>query len=255
MARVGGTEIHEADVRRAMVRDPGASAARFQDPRARRELIDGLVRFELLAQAADRAGLTKDPDAIHALQQIAVTKLVNRELGAAASADAITRADLERAYAALQATEFTRPESVHVRHVRVADEVAGAQVAAAARAMAPADDAGFARLARERSLDPLTRNIGGDLGFIDANARLPRALVEASLKLRAPGDVGGPVKTDEGYEIVRLVERRAAAVSPLAAVEEQLRQRLARERRAKALEELMARLRAATHVEIVDAPK
>lgn len=85
VARVGDVELHEEDVQRAMARDPGASAARFATPGARRELVDGLVRFELLAQAAEKAGLTKDPDAIHAMRQIAVTKYVNRELGAAAT--------------------------------------------------------------------------------------------------------------------------------------------------------------------------
>jgi hypothetical protein len=85
VARVGDVELHEDDVQRAMARDPGASPARFATPAARRELVEGLVRFELLAQAAAKAGLTKDPDAIHAMQQIAVTKYVNRELGTAAT--------------------------------------------------------------------------------------------------------------------------------------------------------------------------
>jgi hypothetical protein len=90
VARVGAVELREEDVQRAMARAPGASRERFETPAARRELIDGLVRFELLTQAADKAGLTKDPDAIHALQQIAVTKLVNQTLGAVASPESIT---------------------------------------------------------------------------------------------------------------------------------------------------------------------
>jgi hypothetical protein len=49
-----------------MARDPGAAPQRFQSAAARSELIDGMVRFELLAQAAERAGLMQNPDAIHA---------------------------------------------------------------------------------------------------------------------------------------------------------------------------------------------
>jgi peptidyl-prolyl cis-trans isomerase C len=250
VARVGKVELHEDDLQRAMARDPGASPERFNNPAARRELIDGLIRFELLAQAADRAGLTKDPDAMHALQQIAVTKLVNQTLGATAAPEAITKADIEREYAARQASEFTLPGAAQVRHIRVSDRKLAERLAAQARALAPSDDRGFANLASSHSEDATTRTTGGDLGFIDKTSRLPPAVVEAALSLKTPGDVAGPLNTDAGFEILRLVSLRAAAVSPLSSVEEPIRQRLIRERRAKALDELIARLRKETPVEI-----
>jgi peptidyl-prolyl cis-trans isomerase C len=251
VARIGQVELRDDDVQRAIARDPGASAERFQSPAARRELIDGLVRFELLAQAADRAGLTKDPDAVHALRQIAVTKLVNKTLGAVAAPDTITKADIEREYAARQASEFTLPPAAQVRHIRVADAKLAAQLAAQAKALAPADDRGFANLAASHSEDLATRTTGGDLGFIDKSSQLSPALVEAALGLKTPGVVVGPIATDAGYEILRLVTLRAAAVSPLSSVEEPLRQRIYRDRRAKALDEFIARLQKETPVEIV----
>jgi len=252
VARVGRVELREDDVRRAMARDPGVSPARFQAPSARRELIDGLVRFELLAQAAERAGFTKDPDAIHAMQQIAVTKLVNDALGAAGNPESITVADVEREYEARRDTEFTLPPAAQVRHIRIANATTAANVAAQARALAPADDAGFATLATRTSEDLATSNSGGALGFVDTNSRLPRAVIDAALALKTPGEVTGPVHTESGYEILRLVSRRAPVVSPLGSVEETIRQRLYRDRRAKALDALIAKLRIETPVEILD---
>lgn len=210
-----------------------------------------MIRFELLAQAADRAGFTKDPDAVHALRQIAVTKLVNKTLGPAASPETITKADVEREYAARQAAEFTLPEAAQVRHVRVSDAAQADRLAAQAKALALADDRGFATLAASASEDAATRATGGDLGFIDKNSRLPRAIVEAALSLKTPGEVAGPIQTDSGFEVLRLVTRRAAAVSPFSSVEEPIRQRLYRERRAHALDDFIARLRAETPVEVV----
>lgn len=253
VARVGATELREEDLRRAVERDPGAAASRFDTPEARKELLDGLVRFELLAQAADRAGFTQDPDAVHALKQIAVTKLVNRELGAVASPSTITKEDLEREYAARQAIDYTLPPAARVRHIRVADGKAAERLAARARALSPEDDEGFAALATGSSEDLATRANGGDLGFVDRSSKLPNAVVEAALALATPGEVKGPLETDQGYEILRLVARRAAAVSPLSSVEEPLRQRLYRERRAAALEALIARLRQETPVEVPTA--
>jgi len=251
VARVGGSELHEADLERLLARDPGAARSRIQDPAQRKDLVDGLVRFELLAHAAEQAGLMRDPDAIYAQRQIAVTKLVNQSLGAAGSPDSITRADIEREYEARRASEFTLPPAVRVRHVHVADPKRAAQVAEKARALAPDDDAGFVALVAESSDDDATRATGGDLGFVDRTSRLPRPLVDAALSLAEPGAVAGPIQAGSGYEILRLVSRRAPAVTPLGAVEETIRQRLYRERRAKALDELVKKLRNETEVELV----
>jgi len=252
VARVGKVAIYEDDLQRAMARDPGATPERFKSPQARRELVDGLVRFELLVQAAERAGLIQDPDAIHALQQIAVTKLVNRTLGEAGSPESITEADVAREYSARQASEFTLPEAAQVRHVVVSDAQLAEQIAAQARALAVTDERAFAALASSRSEDLRSRATGGDLGFIDQNSRLPPAIVQAALSLKTPGEVAGPIPSDSGYEILRLVSRRAGAVSPLSAVQGQIRQRLYQERRAKALESFIARLRAETRVDLPD---
>lgn len=252
VARVGQVTLREADLERAQARDPGATPERFQAAAARRELIEGLIRFELLAQAAERAGLTRDPDAIHALQQIAVTKLVNQALGAAGAPESISRADVEREYAARQASEFTLPAAVRVRHIRVADAKLAKRLATQARALRADDDEGFARLASAHSEDAATRAAGGDWGFINASSQLPGDVLALALRLKQPGEVLGPIATDAGFEILRLVTSRAAAVSPFSSVEQPLRQRLYRERRARALDELIARLRAETPVEIVE---
>jgi parvulin-like peptidyl-prolyl isomerase len=252
VARVGKVELHDEDVKRAMARDPGATAQRFDSPAARRDLIDGLVRFELLVQAAERAGLTRDPDAIHALQQIAVTKLVNQTLGALASAESVTPLDVEREYAAHQASDYTLPEAVEVRHIRVSDEKLAERVAGEAKALAPADERGFSALVARTSEDSATRGADGDLGFIDKNSRLPSALVAAALSLRVPGDVIGPIASGADYEILRLHSRRAGAVSPLSSVQEPIRQRLYQERRRKALDDFIARLRAETKVDVIE---
>ncbi len=251
VARIGQVELRDDDVKRAIARDPGTSPERFESAAARRELIDGLIRFELLAQAADRAGLTKDPDAVHALRQIAVTKLVNQTLGAVASPETITQADVEREYLARQASDYTLPPAARVRHIRVSDAKLAAQLAAQAKALAPADDRGFATLASARSEDVASRENGGDLGFIDRTSHVSPALIAAALSLKTPGEVTGAIPSDSGYEILRLVTLRAAAVSPLSSVEEPIRQRLYRERRARALDQFIARLRKETPVEII----
>lgn len=251
VARVGKVQLCEDDIERAMKRDPGASPSRFESPEARKELIDGLVRFELLAQAAEREGLTKDPDAIHALQQIAVTKLVNQTLGTTASPESITQADVERDYQARQITEFTLPEGAHVRHLRVSAKALAERLATEAKALRPEDDAGFVALVEKSTEDDATRARGGDLGVVDKSSKLPNSLIEAALSLKTSGDVAGPIETDRGWEVIRLISRRAAAVSPLSSVQESIRQRLYRERRARALDELIEKLRRETPVEVV----
>ena len=138
------------------------------------------------------------------------------------------------------------------RAPRLRESLSVSETGRADRAIAAADDQAFAALASSRSEGSRSLSSGGDLGFIDKNSRLPKAIVEAALSLRTPGDVAGPIRTDAGYEILRLVSRRAGVVSPLSAAQGQIRQRLYQERREKALEGFIANLRTQTPVDLID---
>lgn len=64
----------------------------------------------------------------------------------------------------------------------------------------------FASLAREYSDDPGTAKAGGVLPPIDSNnaSQYDKAFINASMRLKNPGDLSEPVKSQFGYHIIKL---------------------------------------------------
>ena len=64
----------------------------------------------------------------------------------------------------------------------------------------------FAQLAKEFSTDDSNAKTGGDLGFSNPGDFVPP--FEAALEQLDGGEVSEPVKTDFGWHVIRLIERR-----------------------------------------------
>lgn len=78
------------------------------------------------------------------------------------------------------------------------DQARAADVARRARA---GED--FGALARQFSVDPSTRDAGGDLGFISRGDVVPE-FEAAAFALASPGDVSDPVRSQFGYHVIKL---------------------------------------------------
>ncbi len=252
VVRVAGKPLTEADVEREIARQPEGGRARYAMPEGRKQLIDSMIRFEVMAQAAEERGLLKDPDIIWFTRQQAVNKLIQKEVGERTAPATISQEDVARYYESHKDKEFSLPAAYHVQHILVADEQLAQRLLVQAQKLNPEDERGFGGLVEKYSQDALTVHGQGDLGFIDASSLVPGSLLEAATKLATPGDIAGPIKTERGFHILRLLGRRAAVVRSLADSDELIRNRLERERRTAALEALVARLRKAANVELLD---
>ncbi|MBI1648623.1 peptidylprolyl isomerase [Hyphomicrobium sulfonivorans] len=67
----------------------------------------------------------------------------------------------------------------------------------------------FAKLAKENSIDPVSKEDGGDLGYFGVGQMLPE-FENAILKLKA-GDISEPIKTAYGWHVIKLEDRRKKA--------------------------------------------
>ena len=111
--------------------------------------------------------------------------------------------------------EFPVPERVHAQHVlvKVAKDATPAQDAAArkkaedvlARAKKGED---FAALARQYSDDPGSKANGGDLPPFGRGAMVP-PFEQAAFSMQ-PGEIRGPVKSDFGYHVIKLIGKLPA---------------------------------------------
>lgn len=151
---------------------------------------------------------------------------------------------------------LTFPEQVRVRHILLTWKPMGTgDDRAAIRAqMKPLlerarNGEDFAKLARQYSDDYATAKNGGDTGLFHRGQMVP-AFEEVAFSLK-PGAISEPVETPYGVHILRLEEHLEPRLVPLDEVREQLREHVRNERAEQAVNEEIARLRAAADIEIL----
>jgi peptidyl-prolyl cis-trans isomerase C len=105
----------------------------------------------------------------------------------------------------------------------------------------------FEELALEHSIDPSAQQNGGDLGFFGRGQMVPE-FEEAAFALNEPGEISEPVRSNFGWHIILLEEKRPSSIMPFddvmqEGVIQQLEQFLLNERRTLAYQEALAALR------------
>jgi parvulin-like peptidyl-prolyl isomerase len=107
----------------------------------------------------------------------------------------------------------------------------------------------FAKLAREMSEDRATRAEGGDLGYFGKEMGLPKPVEELVFSMKV-GELGGPVRGNQGFHIIKLVDRKAKDVAPLTEVREDLRAQLRAKEMERQTKLYLGELRKRTLVEV-----
>lgn len=125
-------------------------------------------------------------------------------------------------------------EEVHARHILVPTEEEANQVIKDLTAGQKFED-----LATKRSSGPTAQN-GGDLGYFSKEEMLPE-FSEAAFKLKKGEFSKAPVKTQFGWHVIRVEEKRSRAVPELKEVENAIRNKLGQEALQKLVEGLRAK--------------
>ena len=256
LAQVGPHEITLGEFADRLAEQSPYLRARYNSPERRRELLDNMVRFELLALEAERRGYRNDPDVARAERQALVQELLKREVEDKIRLEDVTDAEV-RAYYEAHPDEYHQPAQVRASHIRFADR-ASAQRALAQLEAHPDDIELFRRLARESSTDEATRAIDGDLHFFSrpvagaphVDGAPPEAVANAAFEIPTVGGLcPRVVQSPDGFHLVKLTARRNALERSLADATPIIRNLLWRKKREEATQALIARLRSAAHVQ------
>jgi peptidyl-prolyl cis-trans isomerase C len=154
---------------------------------------------------------------------------------------AASEAEIAAYYEEHQA-EFDRPAQVRARQIVVAGKEEGEKLLARLKQGEP-----FAEVAGRHSLSPDAEQ-GGDLGFF-ARGEMPPEF-DAVVFTLPVGRLSGLVKSEYGYHIFLVEERREAVRLPLAAAREEIRNRLLAEKEEKAYQQWLQDLRGKATIEV-----
>jgi peptidyl-prolyl cis-trans isomerase D len=143
---------------------------------------------------------------------------------------AIPPADIEREYKNNE-EQYSTPEQVRASHILLKTEGKDdAAVKAKAEELLKQAKAGadFAELAKKNSEDEASAKNGGDLDYFGKGRMVPE--FDAAVFAMQPGQISDLVKTQYGYHIIKLVDKKPATTRPLAEVRQQLSDQLAYQR-------------------------
>lgn len=239
VAKVNGAPITQGDLNVAG-EDPALSLPGVDEAQKKNLLVDYMIDLKVGAQAAEAAKIGEMPEFKRKLayfrDKLLLDEYLDREAKKAATPEA-ARALYDQTVKAMKPEE-----EVHARHILVDNEGDAKKISERIKG---GED--FAKVAAEMSKDPGSKTEGGDLGWF-TKERMVAPFAEAAFKLPV-GQVSDPVKTQFGWHVIKVEEKRTKPIPGFEEMREQVDQYLTR----KAQQDLILKLREGAKVERTDA--
>lgn len=238
IATIDGKPITEGDLAVAES-EIGADMGTMPAQQKRASLLEFLIDNQLFAEAAEKDKLDQSTDfqtRLTYLKRRALRELYFEKVIKAG----VTDADARKIYD--EQVKLLKPEEeVSARHILVDTE-------AEAKALKDKIDKGadFAQLAKENSKDPGSKDDGGNLGYFGHGQMVPQ-FEEVVFKLKK-GEVSDPVKTQFGWHLVKLDDRRVKQPPAFEIVKDRIVQSLL----LRKAQQTAVSLRSGAKVDVVD---
>ncbi len=113
-----------------------------------------------------------------------------------------------------------------------------------------ADNSKFASYAKKYSADTNSAKQGGDLGFFEKGSMVPEFAIAAFNA--KPNTVTNPVKTQFGYHIIMVTDRKAAGTTSFEKAKSDIKEYLTSEKQIKALDDLTIAAKKKSKIEFMD---
>jgi peptidyl-prolyl cis-trans isomerase C len=240
LAKVNGSEIRQSDVSLAE-EELGPSLAQMDPATKKDNVLAFLIDMKIVAKAAEDKKVENNEDF---KKRLAFTRnrLLMDSLLASEGKAATTNEAMKKVYDEAS-KQITGEQEVHARHILVETED---------EAKAIEDElkkgADFAELAKKKSKDPGASD-GGDLGFFTKEQMVPE--FSAAAFALEPGKISDPVKSQFGWHVIKLEEKRNRKAPDFDQVKGQIETYVTR----KAQAEYVAKLREAAKIERMDKPE
>ncbi|MFC7399211.1 peptidylprolyl isomerase [Chelatococcus sp. GCM10030263] len=240
LALVNGVPITQKDLDMAS-EDLGDRLPAMPDAQRRTYLVNYLIDMKILAQAAEKAKIADTPDFARRMayyrDKVMLDDYLASEVKKAATPEAARKLYEET-------IKTMKPEEeVRARHILVESEDDAKKIAARVKG---GED--FVKVATEVSKDPGSAKDGGDLGFFTKDRMVPE-FAEVAFKLK-PGEISDPVKTQFGWHVIKVEEKREKPVPTFEEVKDQVDSYLAQ----KTQQDIILALRKDAKIERFDEP-
>src|SRR5471032_159616 len=238
-AKVNGSEIRQSDLALAE-EELGPSLAQMDPATKTDNVLSFLIDMKIVSKAAEEK---KVQDGEDFKKRLAFTRsrLLMDSLLASEGKAATTDDSMKKVYEEAS-KQIGGEEEVHARHILVETEDEAKAVAEELK-----KGADFAELAKKKSKDPGASD-GGDLGFFTKDQMVPEfSAVAFTLE---PGKISDPVKSQFGWHVIKVEEKRNRKAPEFEQVKSQIETYVTR----KAQADYVGKLREAAKIERMDKP-
>lgn len=249
LAEINGKKITEGDLEFLSTLNPNI-AAQLATPHGKKQVLDNLVEQELLYQAGKNEGLDRKTDVQRKIDLYGKVILAQAFVEEASAKEArkyydTHKGEFDRVKLSQIMIRYATPEEMKAARKTKSPNIAKHTEQEALKIANEIYDklkggADFAKLAGEVSEDTLTKDRGGDLGYVSRNdPKLTRRglepLIEKAYTTKV-GEIAGPVKTTGGYSVITVTA--PAEQAPFEEVKNQILFKMRGEMRGKILGEL-----------------
>lgn len=231
VARINGQVLHRSDVELALHNAP-PEIQKEPIEKIYPQLLGTMANGILLAQAARKARIDEEP-IVKAQIAMATNEIIDDAYVAQLAHSQITEAKLHELYQQYSKNMSTQ-EEVRVRRIVVPTEKEAKDIIEQLK-----KGADFTALAKEKTIDPAGKTNGGDLGYFTKGEMAGEpAFADAAFVLKKGEFSQSPVRTRDGWDVIKVEDRRQAKAAPFNQVAPQIAQQMTQAIVAKRLQEL-----------------
>jgi peptidyl-prolyl cis-trans isomerase C len=243
LAKVGKVKIMQSDLDREMKNLPAFAQKIFEGSEGKERFINELVKKELLYQEALKQGLDKDADYIEKVADFKKVTLISKLLEDKIEEKAkVTDEDIKKYYDEHK-EDFSPFDKVRLSLIRVKTEDEAKKIAERLK-----KGENFAKIAKENSIDTNSAKAGGDLGFLSRDQLSPEHEMVVTRLMK--GDVSTPIRTQHGFDIIKITDKKTGAVIEFEKVKDLISQHLSAEKQKEVFDSYIEDLKKTYTVEI-----
>jgi peptidyl-prolyl cis-trans isomerase C len=243
LAKVGSGTITQADFEREMKSLPVFAQKMFEGTEGKERFLDELVKKEVLYQEAVKKNLNKDAEYLKKVEDFKKITLVSLLLEKEIEDKAKVTDQEVKDYYDKNKADFAPINQIRASHILLKTEAEAKKVF---DRLKKGED--FAQIAKKSSIDPGSAKKGGDLGYI-SKGQMVREFEAAALKLKQ-GEISEPVKTQFGYHIIKVTDKKMGKVIEFEQVKDLLSQRLSAKKQKEVFDSYMEGLKKSYKVDV-----
>jgi peptidyl-prolyl cis-trans isomerase C len=244
LARIDNTNITQADFDSEFQALPDYARQMFADAAGKEKFLNEIINKELIYKEALKKGVDKSPEFNKKVEDFRKLTLVSQVFEKEILAKAGVPDQEIKDYYEKNKNDFVVAKELRASHILVKTEGEAGKVLERLK-----KGEKFDAIARAVSIDTGSAKNGGDLGFFKKGQMVPE-FERGAASLNVGEITSSPVKTQFGYHIIKVTDKKAGEPIPYEKIHDLISQKLSGEKQRAVFDAYMAELKKSHKVEI-----